>query len=61
MATRTLTHLTKLPSSRSLVGALTRRTAVPQLLIRVGEAPVLGDVPPMTPQRPRRDVLQQAP
>jgi hypothetical protein len=60
MATCTLTHLTELPSSRSLVGALTGRTAVPQLLIRVGEAPALDDVPAMTPRRPLRDVLQQA-
>lgn len=60
LATCTLTHLTELPSSRRLVGALTGRTALPQLLIRVGEAPILGEVPPMTPRRPLRDVLQPA-
>ena len=58
LATCTLTHLTELPSSRNLVGTLTGRAAMPQLLIRVGEAPVLGEVPPMTPRRPLRDVLQ---
>ena len=58
MATCTLTHLTELRSSRSLIGALTDRAAMPQLLIRVGEAPVLGEVPPMTPRRPLRDALK---
>jgi hypothetical protein len=57
MATCTLTHLTELQSSRHLIGTLTRRAAMPQLLIRVGEAPALGEVPPMTPRRPLRDVL----
>ena len=46
MATCTLTHLTELPSSRNLIGLLTGRTAMPQLLIRVGEAHVLGELPP---------------
>ena len=57
MATCTLTHLTELQSSRHLIATLTRRGAMPQLLIRVGEAPALGEVPPMTPRRPLRDVL----
>jgi hypothetical protein len=57
MATCTLSHLTELQSSRHLIGTLTGRAAMPQLLIRVGEAPVLGEVPPMTPRRPLRDVL----
>ena len=57
MATCTLTHLTELQSSRHLIGTLTGRAAMPQLLIRVGEAPVLGGVPPTTPRRPLRDVL----
>jgi len=57
MATCTLTHLTELQSSRYLIGTLTARAAMPQLLLRVGEDPVLGEVPPMTPRRPLRDVL----
>jgi hypothetical protein len=57
MATCTLTHITELWSSRNLIGTLTGRAAMPQLLIRVGEARVLGEVPPMTPRRPLRDVL----
>jgi len=56
-ATCTLSHLTELWSSRHLIGTLTGRTAMPQLLIRVGEAPLLGELPPMTPRRPLRDVL----
>jgi hypothetical protein len=57
MATCTLTHLTELQTSRHLIGNLTGRAALPQLLIRVGEAPVIGEAPPMTPRRPLRDVL----
>src|SRR6476659_505281 len=57
MATCTLSHLTELWSSRNLIGTLTGRAAMPQLLIRVGEAPIVGEVPPMTPRRPVRDVL----
>ena len=56
-ATCTLTHLTELWSSRNLIATLTGRAAMPQLLIRVGEAPVLGEIPPMTPRRPLPEVL----
>jgi hypothetical protein len=56
-ATCTLTHITELWSSRNLVGTLTGRPAMPQVLIRVGEAPVLGEAPPMTPRRPLGEVL----
>jgi hypothetical protein len=57
MATCTLSHLTELASSRHLIGTLTGRTAMPQLLIRVGEARVGGEVLPATPRRPVQDVL----
>ena len=57
MATCTLTHLTELWSSRNLIGNLTGRTAMQQVLIRVGETPALGEVPPMTPRRPLGEVL----
>jgi hypothetical protein len=57
MATCTLTHLIELQSSRNLVGTLTGRAAMPQLLIRVGEARVLDEAPAMTPRRPLSDVL----
>jgi hypothetical protein len=57
LATCTLSHLTELQASRHLIGILTGRAAMPQLVIRVGEAPVLDEVPPMTPRRPLSDVL----
>ncbi len=57
MATCTLSHLTELQASRHLIGILTGRAAMPQLVIRVGEAPVLDEEPPMTPRRPLNDVL----
>jgi hypothetical protein len=57
MATCTLTQITELWSSRNLIGTLTGRAAMPQLLIRVGEAHVLGEVPPMAPRRPLDEVL----
>lgn len=57
MATCTLSHLTELQASRHLIGILTARAGIPQLVIRVGEAPVLDEVPPMTPRRPLNDVL----
>ncbi|MDT5138755.1 MAG: hypothetical protein QOD58_3017 [Mycobacterium sp.] len=56
-ATCTLTHITELWSSRNVVSTLTGREAMPQLLIRVGEAHSLGEVPPMAPRRPVEDVL----
>ena len=58
MATCTLSHLTELQSSRHLIGTLTGRAAMPQLVIRVGEARVLGELPPITPRRPLPDVLR---
>jgi hypothetical protein len=58
MATCTLSHITELWSSRHLIGTLIGRAAMPQLLIRVGEARVLGELAPMTPRRPLRDVLR---
>ena len=57
MATCTLTHLTELWSSRNLIGTLTGREAMQQVLIRVGEAPAFDEVPRMTPRRPLDDVL----
>jgi hypothetical protein len=58
MATCTLSHLTELQASRHLIGNLTGRGAMPQLVIRVGEARVLGELPPITPRRPLPDVLR---
>lgn len=58
LATCPLTHLTELPASRDLINTLIGRSGVPQVLIRVGQAPALDEVPPMTPRRPLTDVLE---
>lgn len=58
LATCTLTHLTEHPASREIIQTLTGQGAIPQLLIRVGLAPSIDDVPPPTPRRPLREVLE---
>jgi hypothetical protein len=60
LATCPLTHLTEVGASRAIVSALTGR-ALPQVLIRVGLAPALEDVPPPTPRRRLSDVLRWQP
>lgn len=63
LATCPVTHITELAVSRDLVAALIDQDTTPQVLIRVGLAPPLEDVPPATPRRPLDDVLtiQSAP
>jgi nitroreductase len=56
LATCTLTHLTELSTSRHIIEELTGR-ALPQVLVRVGQAPENEKVPPPTPRRPLDDVL----
>jgi nitroreductase len=56
LATCPLTHMTELEASRDMIGTLTGRP-LPQVLIRVGEAPANEEVAPPTPRRPLRDVL----
>lgn len=56
LATCTLTHLTEIEASRSVVASLVDRT-YPQILVRVGTAPVLDDVPTPTPRRFISEVL----
>ena len=58
MATCTLTHTTELATSRNIIATLIPREAHPQVLIRVGVAPVFEDLPPATPRRPLSDVLE---
>lgn len=57
MATCALTHLTEIAPSRRLIGQLTGRPGLPQVLIRVGQAPVTGEHPEPTPRRPLVEVL----
>lgn len=58
LATCTVTHVTELESSRALVGGLLERQARPQVLIRIGLAPAIEQVPPPTPRRVLEEVLQ---
>jgi nitroreductase len=58
LATCTVTHVTEIDAARQIVAALTGRSALPQLLIRVGLAPALEQFPPPTPRRPLDDVLR---
>ena len=58
LATCPVTHLTELSVSRELLAAVTGHTDLPQVLIRVGVAPALDMVPPVTPRRPLADTLQ---
>lgn len=57
-ATCPVTHLTELSVSRELLAAVTGHTDLPQILIRVGVAPTLGEVPSATPRRPLADMLR---
>jgi hypothetical protein len=61
LATCTLTHITEVPASRGIVAALITQETIPQVLIRVGLAPAIDDVPPPTPRRPLSDVLEVRP
>lgn len=58
LATCTLTHMIEVNASREVVRRLTGRRSLPQLLIRVGAAPVTERPQPPTPRRPVADVLQ---
>jgi len=58
LATCTLTHLTEIAPSRRLIGQLTAKPGLPQLLIRVGKTPTTGEHPHATPRRPVREVLR---
>ncbi len=58
LATCTLTHITEIEASRAVVRALTGAEDHPQLLIRIGLAPVIAQLPPVTPRRPLPDVLE---
>jgi hypothetical protein len=58
MATCTLTHLIELNDSRDIVRTLIGGRGEPQVLIRVGIAPPMEDLPAATPRRPLDDVLE---
>ncbi|WNG91846.1 Acg family FMN-binding oxidoreductase [Mycobacterium sp. ITM-2016-00318] len=60
LATCTLTHLTEVLASRMVVATLIGRSTTPQVLIRVGLTPSIGESIPPTPRRPLSEVLYGA-
>ena len=58
LATCTLTHITELHAGRNVLAALIDQTTTPQVLIRVGVAPEVDELPPPTPRRPLNEVFQ---
>jgi hypothetical protein len=60
LATCPLTHMTEVEASREIICGLSGR-ALPQVLIRMGVVPAIGDAPPPTPRRPLNDVLSWRP
>lgn len=59
LATCTLTHMTELAPSREIIRELTGQHGLPQLLVRIGQAPVEGGPAiDATPRRPLADVLE---
>ena len=56
LATCTLTHLTEMSAGSHIVSQLTGR-ALPQVLVRVGQAPTGEPLPEPTPRRPTAEVL----
>jgi nitroreductase len=58
LATCPVTHLTELHVTREIIQSMMDYDAVPQILVRVGLAPVTENAPPPTPRRPTSDVLR---
>jgi hypothetical protein len=57
LATCTLTHITEVRTTRELVATLMDSESQPQVLIRVGMAPAMENLPPVTPRRPLAHVF----
>ncbi|KHO22650.1 NAD(P)H nitroreductase [Mycolicibacterium setense] len=57
LSTCPVSHVTELHASRDIIATLIGRDACPQLLVRIGIAPTITDVPPPTPRRPVDTVL----
>lgn len=58
LSTCTLTHITEVPAGREVVASLIPGDTIPQVIVRVGLAPVLEATPPPTPRRPIDEILQ---
>ncbi len=57
-ATCPVTHVTEVAATRDTIRACMDTNAVPQVLVRVGIAPVTAEKPPPTPRRPLDEVLR---
>lgn len=57
LATCTVTHITEVRTTRDMLKSCLEHDTVPQVLVRVGVAPVMEDVPPQTPRRVLHDVF----
>jgi nitroreductase len=58
LATCPMTHITELEAGREVIRKLTGRKTMPQVLVRVGIAPTIEDIPAPTPRRSLREVLE---
>ncbi len=58
LATCPVTHITEVRVTREMLEACLEHDTMPQVLIRVGVAPAMEEVPPPTPRRPLDDVLR---
>jgi hypothetical protein len=58
LATCTLTHITELPTGRQVLSTLIAQNSTPQLLVRIGRAPSVEDIPPPTPRRPVDEIFE---
>jgi nitroreductase len=58
LATCPMTHITEIEASRDIIREITGRQAMPQVLIRVGTAPSMENIPAPTPRRSLREVLE---
>ena len=58
LATCPMTHITEIEASRDIIREITGRQAMPQVLIRVGTAPSIENIPAPTPRRSLREVLE---
>jgi hypothetical protein len=58
LATCTLTHIIEVRTTRELVAKMLGSEGHPQALVRVGVAPPMENLPPITPRRPLDEVLR---
>ncbi|ORV99039.1 Acg family FMN-binding oxidoreductase [Mycobacterium kyorinense] len=60
LATCPVTHITEVRVTRDMVKSCMEHDTVPQILVRVGAAPAIEDVPPPTPRRALDEVFRRS-